>query len=59
MEQSDFEAAVDDAEKNGAVAAQESLINRVLRKKNMVAVDPQPQARTRYLIKKSRRNNIH
>ena len=34
MEQSDFEAAVDDAEKNGAVAAQESLINRVLRKKN-------------------------
>ena len=53
MEQSDFEAAVDDAEKNGAVAAQESLINRVLRKKNRVAVDPQPQARTNTLLRRA------
>ena len=53
MEQSHFEAAVDDAEKNGAVAAQESLINRVLRKKNRVAVDPQPQARTNTLLRRA------
>ena len=53
MEQSDFDAAVYDAEKNGATAAQQALINRVLRKKNRVAVDPQPQARTNALLKRN------
>jgi|TARA_B110000438_G_scaffold134936_1_gene130495 hypothetical protein len=53
MAQSDFDASVYDAEKNGATAAQQALINRVLRKKNRVAVEPQPQARTNTLLKRN------
>jgi hypothetical protein len=53
MAQEDFEAAVYDLEKNGAIVAQETVINRVLRKKNRVAVDPQPQARTNALLRRA------
>lgn len=53
MAQSDFDAAVYDAEKNGATAAQLALINRVLRKKKRVPVNPQPQARTNTLLKRN------
>ena len=58
MDQNDFEKSVIDAEINGATAAQESIINRILKKKKRAPIDPISQAKTNTLLKRDSNINF-